>query len=338
MKVFVLGATGYIGRRLMDMLRATPWIEPTGASRGHTLTPTEADTLRVDARDPVALAGALRGSDAVINCVAGSAAAISEGSLSLVQACQAAPCARIVHLSTMSVYGPAQGLVDEETPLDPSLGWYGRAKCEAEGHLSRFVHSGGEAVILRPGCVFGPGSELWVGRTGRWLRSARLGDLGVAGDGWSNLVHVDDVCRALIAALRLPVAPQHTPVFNLAAPDSPRWNEYFTDLAVAIGATPVPRLSRRKLQLDAWMTGPPLKLAQLLLMRLGMNPKAVPDPMPPGLLRLWEQHIQLDASAATKTLGVAWTPYPDGVQSSANWFLQKYRRAGTVMEKPLWTH
>lgn len=338
MKVFVLGATGYIGQRLMEMLRNTSWAEPTGASRGRSVTPAEPATVRVDTGDPVALAAALRGFDAVINCVAGSAAAISRGSLALVEACQAAHCERIVHLSSMSVYGPAQGPVDEKMPLNPSLGWYGRAKCEAEAHLSSFARAGGETVILRPGCVYGEGSELWVGRTGRWLHSAHLGDLGVAGDGWSNLVHVDDVCQALIAALRLPVGPQQAPVFNLAAPDSPRWNEYFTDLAVATGATPVPRLSRLKLQLDAWVAGPPLKLVQLLLKRFGMKPGAVPDPMPPGLLRLWEQHIRLDAGAATQTLGIAWTPYPDALQSSANWFLQKYQRAGTVVEKPLWTH
>lgn len=338
MKVFVLGATGYIGQRLMEMLRNTSWAEAVGAARGHTLAPGESADVRIDAREPASLAAALRGFDAVINCVAGSARSISEGAQSLVQACQAAHCARIVHLSTMSVYGPAQGLLDEQAPLNPSLGWYGRAKCEAETHMSGFVHAGGEAVILRPGCVFGPGSELWVGRTARWLHSGRLGDLGTAGDGWSNLVHVDDVCQALLAALRLPVGAQHAPAFNLAAPDSPRWNEYFTDLAVATGATPVQRLSPRKLQLDAWIAGPPLKIAQLLMKRLGMNPAAVPDPLPPGLLRLWEQHIRLDASAATETLGVSWTPYEEGLQSSAQWFLQNSNRAGTVIEKPLWTH
>jgi len=43
---------------------------------------------------------------------------------------------------------------------------------------------------------------------GRWLRSARLGDLGEAGDGWSNLVHVDDVCSLALRALEL---PRHSP-------------------------------------------------------------------------------------------------------------------------------
>lgn len=336
MRVLVLGATGYVGQRLVNLLANTSWAEPAGASRGYTAPGLE--SLRVDTRDPASLAVALRGFDAVVNCVAGSARAISEGSLSLVQACQTAECTRIVHLSTMSVYGSVEGLVNEDAPLDSSLGWYGRAKCEAEAHLSDFVRGGGQAVILRPGCVFGPGSELWVGRTGRWLHSSRLGDLGAAGDGWSNLVHVDDVCQAVIAALQLPLDPHQTAAFNLAAPDSPRWNDYFVDLALAIGATPVPRLSQRQMLLDAWGAGPPLKIAELLLKRLGISPSAVPDPMPPGLLRLWNQHIRLDASAATQKLGLNWTPYTEALQSSAAWFRKKHQLARKVIEKPLWTH
>jgi nucleoside-diphosphate-sugar epimerase len=337
MRVLVLGATGYVGQRLMNMLANTPWAEPAGASRGHAAPSPGLETLQVDTRDPVSLATALRGFDAVVNCVAGSARAISDGSLSLAQACQTAECARIVHLSTMSVYGPAEGLIDEKTPLDPALGWYGRAKCEAETHLSDFSRAGGQVVILRPGCVFGPGSELWVGRTGRWLHSRRLGDLGAAGDGWSNLVHVDDVCQAVMAALQLPLNPQQTAVFNLAAPDSPRWNDYFVDLALATGATPVPRLSRRQIMLDTWVAAPPLKLAQLLLKRLGMS-AALPDPMPPGLPRLWKQHLRLDSSAAAQKLGLDWTPYAESLQSSASWFLKTHQQARKVIEKPLWMH
>jgi nucleoside-diphosphate-sugar epimerase len=336
MRVLVLGATGYLGQRLVKLLANTTWAEPVAASRGYTAPGLQ--TLRVDARDPARLAAALREVDAVVNCVAGSARAISEGSLSLVHACQTAGCARIVHLSSMAVYGSAEGLVNEDAPLNPCLGWYGRAKCEAEAHLSAFVRGGGQAVILRPGCVFGQGSELWAGRTGRWLHSRRLGDLGAAGDGWSNLVHVDDVCRAVIAALQLPLDPQHSAAFNLAAPDSPRWNDYFVDLALATGATPVPRLSRRQTLLDAWGAGPPLKVTQLLLKRLAVSPATVPDPMPPGLLRLWNQHIRLDASAATQKLGLNWTPYAEGLQSSAAWFLKEHPPVRKVTEKPLWTH
>ena len=97
-----------------------------------------------------------------------------------------------------------------------------RAKCEAEAHMLTYARAGGTVVMLRPGCVWGPGSDLWVGRIGRLLRSRRLGDLGAAGDGWTNLVHVDDVCKAAVAALGLVQPRGEIRTYNLAAPDSPR--------------------------------------------------------------------------------------------------------------------
>ncbi len=320
-KILVLGGSGHIGRQLVDALKSTAWAVPVSASRRIAATGGgSVENLRVDSRDVQALTAALEGVDAVVNCVAGDARSISEGARVLVQAALGAQCRRIVHLSTMSVYGPVEGMVREDTALDPSLGWYGQAKCEAEQHLGEFARQGGEAVVLRPGCVFGPGSELWVGRVGRWLQTGRLGDLGVAGDGWSNLVHVDDVCQALMAALQLPVRPGDMPAFNLAAPDSPRWNEYFVDLALALQATPVSRIGPRQLRLDALLAGPPLKVTQLAFKRLGRPTSSVPDPMPAGLLRLWAQHIHLDATQAAQTLGLTWTPYAVGLQSSADWF------------------
>jgi nucleoside-diphosphate-sugar epimerase len=324
MKILVLGGSGHIGKQVLDALRNAPWAEPVGASRATSQAGqpggANADWARVDATDVSALTAALQGFDAVVNCVAGDANSISEGARVLVQAARAAQCRRIVHLSTMAVYGPVEGIVHEDAPLDPSLGWYGRAKCQAETEIGEFVRQGGEAVVLRPGCVFGPGSELWVGRVARWLQAGRLGDLGVAGDGWSNLVDVADVCQAIMISLRLPLEPGQLPIFNLAAPDSPRWNDYFVDLALALNATPVRRIGPRQLRMDAWLAGPPLKIAQRAVKYLRMKSATVPDPMPPGLLRLWAQHIHLDARAATQNLGLVWTPYAIGLQSSMGWF------------------
>ncbi|MDB5929087.1 MAG: NAD-dependent epimerase/dehydratase [Polaromonas sp.] len=324
MKVLVLGGSGHIGRRLLEILAATaaaPWQRPTGASRGPVKNgPRGVDWLQLDTCDEAALASALRGFDAVVNCVAGNARSIAAGTQVLAKAALKADCPRIIHLSTMSVYGPVEGTVHEEAPLNPGLGWYGRAKCEAERHVRQFVLQGGEAVVLRPGCVFGPGSELWVGRIGRWLRAGRLGDLGAGGDGWSNLVHVDDVCQAIIAALGLTVISGELPVFNLSAPDSPRWNAYFIDLALALQATPIRRISQRQLQLDTRLAGPPLKLAQMALKRARWSRPGLPDPMPPGLPALWAQQIHLYSGKASQKLGLAWTPYTAGLQSSAAWF------------------
>jgi nucleoside-diphosphate-sugar epimerase len=321
MKVLVLGATGYIGAHLMKALKQLSWAEPTGASRARANVQTsDVDWLSLDTRDYAALTAGLKGFDAVVNCVAGDRASIAHGAFSLTEAAMAAGCSRIVHLSSMAVYGAAEGLIKEDSPLQQPAGWYGAAKREAERHMRGFAERGGEVVVLRPGCVFGPGSELWVGRTGRWLKAGRLGDLGEAGDGWSNLVHVDDICQAAIAALRLPIAPGELPIFNLAAPDSPRWNDYFVDLALAIGATPVRRIGMPKLRIDSLLCGPPLKLAELCLRYFGKRNTHLPEPIPPGLVQLWSQQIQLDVGQATQKLGIAWTSYAHALQCSAAWF------------------
>lgn len=323
MKILVLGGSGYIGSRLCAMLAGSGWAEPVRASSG--IEACGANVLRVDAADPAGIRLAVQGMDAVVNCVAGSARAIAQGARVLSEACVRSEGTRIVHLSSMAVYGTREGPVPERSPLAPGLGWYARAKCEAERHLAAYARAGGTAIILRPGCVWGPGSQLWVGRIGRWLHAKRLGDLGVDGDGWSNLVHVDDVCEAIMAALRSPARSGQLRTYNLAAPDSPRWNEYFVDLALAIGATPVRRISTLQLRTDAWVGAPPLKLAQIALSRAGRSAHSVPDPLPPGLLGLWQRQLHLECESAQRELGVRWTPYPDALRQSAQWYLQEGR-------------
>jgi nucleoside-diphosphate-sugar epimerase len=321
-KVLVLGGSGYIGWRLCEKLARTGWATPYCASRH-----SEGEgKVKVDTTDLASLTKALRGMDVVVNCVAGSPRAIAEGARILAEACLAAGCERIVHLSSMAVYGAQEGTVGEKAAVQPKLGWYARAKCAAEEHIALFTQAGGSAVVLRPGCVWGPGSELWVGRIGRYLSAHRLGDLGEHGDGWSNLVHVDDVCSAVIGALRLEQTAGDLRVYNLAGPDSPRWNQYFVDLALEIGATPVRRISPLQLRADAWIGGPALKVAQTALARAGRR-RAVPDPLPPGLVGLWDRHLRLESAKAQGDLGVRFTPYEEGLRQSARWYVKEHAHA-----------
>ena len=321
MRVLVLGGSGHVGARLCVLLRDSGWATPISASTRRLAPGVE--NLRLDARDPAALRRALIGADAVVNCLAGDAAAIADGTRLLADTALDSGCRRLVHLSTMAVYGRVEGSVDESVALDGSLGWYARAKCAAERHVAKFVERGGSAVVLRPGCVWGPGSVLWVDRIGKLLRAGRLGDLGIGGDGWSNLVHVDDVAHAVMAALREPQWPRPLGVYNLAAPDSPRWNDCFVDLALAIGATPVRRLSSLQLRLDAFVASPVLKVAQSLAWRAFRDDRLVPVPLPPNLIGLWERHLRLACGRAERELGLRWTPYQSALQQSAAWFLRQ---------------
>ncbi len=359
MKVLILGGSGYIGRHLAHHLAAAG-LRPLAASRHDA-------PLRLDACDGAALTEALRRCDAVVNAVAGSAHAIAEGARVLARAVQQAGGVPVVHLSSLAVHewdddgdGPAWAITPHAR--------YVHAKRAAEAHLAALARTGTPVAVLRPGCVWGPGSPLWVNRIADLLAAGRLGDLGPAGDGWTQGVHVRDLCEAVLRLLRpargrsvlhghpqaretretLEVRETHAAerkppgpvealrVFDLAAPDSPRWNRYLRDLALAIGATPLRRIPPWQLALDAWVAGPPLYMAQRLARggpprgrgqagdREGSGQSRAtgrwPTPLPPSLLRLMRSPARADSVEATRALGLVWTSYERTLdEAAASW-------------------
>ncbi len=313
MKVLVLGGTGHLGTHLITQLQAHGGFQAVGASRH-----AGPGALRLDTCKEAALTQVLREVDAVVHAVAGSAAAIAQGARVLARAAQVAGVTSVVYVSSMAVYGDRQGPVDEATPPGHPIGWYAKAKQAGEAAMADLARAAGpggrhvQVTVLRPGCIWGPGSALWVDRIARWLSQARVGDLGAAGDGWTHGVHVDDVCLAILRALQRPPVPGTLRTLNLASPDSPRWNTWFTDLALALGHTPLRRIHPLQLRADAWVLGPALHGTRHLLARLHAMraARALPEAISPGLLRLWQSTLRMDASAAPDALGLEWTPYP----------------------------
>lgn len=316
--VLVLGAGGFVGGAIMRALAAAPGLRPVAGVRRPRGGPWGEERV-CDAADAAALERALRGLPLAVCSVLGRPETMVAATRNLCDAARRAGVRRVVFISSMAVYGPAEGLVDEAAPLDGGGGAYEAAKVACERAVRAFVAAGGDAVILRPGIVHGPGGEQWIGRIGRLLRAGRLGDLGAAGDGFCNLIHKDDVGAAVAAALLEPKAAGEA--FNLADPDPPTWNDFFLDLARAIGVPRLRRISRRRLRAEAGLLAPPLQVAKILSGRLGLRPGALPEPIPPSLLRLWRQRIRLDHRKADVLLGFERTPRSAALAASADWFL-----------------
>ena len=104
---------------------------------------------------------------------------------------------RIVFLSTCSVYGAQDGLLDEDSSINP-LSEYASSKVQAEEYLA-----GTNSIIYRLGTLFGISDEFSRIRLDlvvnilvtKALSEGKLTVFG--GDQWRPLLHVNDVANAI---------------------------------------------------------------------------------------------------------------------------------------------
>jgi nucleoside-diphosphate-sugar epimerase len=304
--VLVLGASGYIGSRLVEALAAGSVYCPIAASRH-----PKHGGITLDATDPAALREAISGVSLVVNCIAGSNKAMIKTTQALCNAARAHPPGRIVHLSSMAVYGSASGLAGEVRDAVAPVSAYGQAKIACEQIIRKLVHDGGDAVILRPTCVFGPGSTQWTTRLANLLHARRIGDLGTAGDGCCNLAFIDDVVSAIINALDVRGIAGQT--FNLSSSADLSWNEFLVRFAKALGATPVKRIAPRMLKLETKLLAPARKIAGKFV----HTPAT--EAITPSLAALFAQDIRIDSTAAVAALRMPQTSPDVMIAAAVQW-------------------
>ena len=317
MKVLVLGASGFLGSRVVSALMANPQLEVISGTRAGSSRPGPAGvpSRPVEATERVSVSNALEGITFVVNCVMASPESMRRGVDTLVEAALQRNVRRLVQISSTAVYGNAVGLLDETSPPGSDLDAYARSKAESEELMLRGMERGLDGVILRPGLIYGPGSEAWTRRIGKLLQRRRLGDLGIAGDGFCNLIHVEDVAQAVSAALVNPEAQRQT--FNLADPDPPRWNDYLKHFARAIGAVPVQRIPARQLRLETKLLAIPLKIAEKLAPRIGLGRVPLPPAITPSLAAVMQHELRFRPERTDTMLRITRTPWPLGVEAAA---------------------
>ncbi|WJR81416.1 NAD(P)-dependent oxidoreductase [Bradyrhizobium sp. NP1] len=243
--ILVAGAGGFIGARLAETLcRAGVAHVKAGVLSSTSRARIAALPIEIvdcDVMDQGSLDTAMSGVDVVIHCARNRTdpgATVRSTELVLDRA-RARGVRKLIYMSSVAVYGNARGIVTEDTSPVPPVSLYGRSKYAAEQACRAAAGQRLAVAVLRPSLVYGPYGEEWTARYIASILAGELKQLGQAGNGKANLVHVDDVVRF---ANQLAVAelPNSYSVFNVNGPEIPTFNAYFEKLNRALGCGSLP--------------------------------------------------------------------------------------------------
>jgi uncharacterized protein YbjT (DUF2867 family) len=198
--ILVLGGTGFVGRSVCEALARRSGggriVVPTRrlAHGAHVQSLPTVELVQADVHNSVALAGLLKGCDAVVNLVAilhGNSAAFehAHGVLprKIAQACMAQAVPRLVHVSALGAAADA-----------PSM--YQRSKAQGEAALA--AQSALQTTVLRPSVIFGADDQFL--RVFAQLQAvAPFMPLASSGAQFQP-VWVEDVAQAIVRCLQQP--------------------------------------------------------------------------------------------------------------------------------------
>jgi nucleoside-diphosphate-sugar epimerase len=310
-RAVVVGARGYLGRVLVPFL-AENGFDVTGLGRRAPAAAAAMDFLRCDATNAAALRQALAGMDIVVNLMAGPPGAMIRVAENLSDILRRQPALRVVQLSSLAVFGRTSGVLDETAKLTPAtLHAYGAAKLAAERSLLAVPGVAGRCVIIRPGCIYGPGSPQWVDRLCRLLLAGRLGWLGPEGAGLSPLVHVHDVAQAIATTLR---PASDAGIYHLLSPETLTWNVYFRRLGKRLGIDTLTQIHVARLETETWITGP---ARALLCGAMGQSA----DRITPAMRHLFRSTARPASSRRPLLPAGRFIPHETGIAEAVSAFL-----------------
>jgi nucleoside-diphosphate-sugar epimerase len=255
---FVTGGSGFIGGRLIEVLRRQYGMRVKALVRGTTsagggafrAAAAGAEIVFGSLMDEAVLGEALAGCDLVFHCAYGTHGSAAEqrlvtveGTRLLAQAAAKCGVGHFVHLGTVSSYGGNTPARVPEDYVNPKLwAWpYAHDKLDGEAALAGAARAGGMPfTILRLGSVYGPyGTSFTTGP----LHAMRVGRLAMVdqGEGLSSAVYVDDVIQAMLLAAARDGSGQ---IYMVRGPDDVTWRQFYGAYDAMLGQDSLVAMSR----------------------------------------------------------------------------------------------
>jgi len=249
MKVLVTGGTGLVGSHIIERLvrRGDQVVAPVRSERGRALVESLGAQSALGAVEDERTWDLAEDVGAIVHAAAivvQSAPweryrAVNVDSVRMAVDAAARVGARLVHISSVAVYGRGVDLapgetISEDLPFRPiaDADFYARSKRLAEETLWDAARQRGvSAVALRPCVIYGERERIFMARVMRVLRTGLVPVVG-SGDNHLSVVYAGNVAEAVLAAL------DHTEVqgpFNTTNDGGITQREFFETIAAATG-------------------------------------------------------------------------------------------------------
>lgn len=244
-RILVTGGTGFIGGRLVERLALESGAQLTVLLRNYARAPYVArfpvDMVEADLTDLTEVERAMEGCDIVLHCACqtdgsedAQRAVNVDGTKNILEAAQRHGVKRVVHVSTINVYGPPKdGDLDETAPRQYSGDVYSDSKVDAEklalGYADRVPVS-----VVQPTMVYGPGGPAWTTRILNDLKNGRV-ILVNDGQGLCNPVYVDDMVSGILRAAILDGAVGEA--FLISGESPVTWREFYAAHEAILGVS-----------------------------------------------------------------------------------------------------
>lgn len=321
----VTGATGFIGARLAERLIEAgqrPRLLVRDPAKLRPTLQTGADVIIGDLTAPASLVPALRGAGTLLHCAANVSTwdkwpayeqVNVHGVRNLLSALDQVGglAGRLIHLSSMDVYGFPPTPQNEDAPATGGPFGYGRSKALGEGLLrDAAACSGLDYTIFRPGNVIGPHSQ-FIRRLGDELRASLMLKIN-HGSADFGFLYIDNLIDALLWAAEAPAASRQC--FNIRDPLSINWARFLADLKTGIKG--------RSLVLDM-----PFGISEMAARVMELPWRILPLPGEPLLHRLLVQIFGRTCGHDVSRLTQAGAPlgrvdYSEGMKNAITWYMQ----------------
>jgi 2-alkyl-3-oxoalkanoate reductase len=243
--VLVTGATGFLGRRLVETFVERGYRVRALARRSSSIERIKgagAEIIFGDIVDAASLKPAFQDVDVVVHAAADTKGAEDETKLSTIQGtknvidlCEEFKVSKLIHISSLSVYGvadyPENEMVTENSFLErhpERRGFYSWGKLEAEKLVTKAIKKGAFSIVcLRPGTIFGPGGEIFTPMMGYSMGGKLFAIIGMGGF-VLPLVYIDNLVDAIVAVIGKEEADGK--VFNVVDPGSITKKDYVKKL------------------------------------------------------------------------------------------------------------